>query len=77
MDKKGRNRRGERDHGEKRGRWFPVYIVCYMEWEEQGVGLITAQAPEKKRKKEGQFPFCIWLLGKGQSLGEKNTFIFP
>lgn len=37
-----------------------------MEWEEQGVGLITAQSPgKKKKKKEGQFPFCIWLLGKG------------
>ena len=32
---------------------------------------------KKKKKKDEQFPFCIWLLGKGQSLGEKNTFIFP
>ena len=59
MDKKGRNRKGERDHGEKRGHLFPIYTVCYMEWEEQGVGLITAQSPEKKkRKKTDNFPFA-------------------
>ena len=76
MDKKGRNRKGERDHGEKRGHLFPIYTVCYMEWEEQGVGLITAQSPEKKKEKRRTISLLHLALRKGTEPGREKYLYF-